>query len=63
MAGAALAQDAAPDSAREALRAELEALRQELDRPTAKDPFEEGRAPDLVIVSTHTLTGEVSPCG
>ena len=58
------AQDAAADSARAALQAELDALLQELGTEAGSDPFlEEGRVPDLVVVSTHTVVGEVAPCG
>ena len=63
-APAAPAQDAAADSARAALQRELEAMAVGLDdeRPT-DDPFAEGRTPDLVILSSAGVYGELAACG
>ena len=51
------------DSAKAALEGELGALLREIDRPMAEDVFEDGRRADLVVLSSHSVMGEVAPCG
>jgi hypothetical protein len=61
-----LAQEGAtaPDSSREALEKELEAYLRELEGlPPDDDPFAAGLAPDLLVLSTADVRGEVAPCG
>jgi hypothetical protein len=55
--------DGATDDVRAQLEAELEALLTEIERPASLDPFEAGRSPDLIVVSTQSVLGEVAPCG
>lgn len=46
------------------LEEELARLKAELLRPTLQDdPFADGRVPDLVVLSTTDVGGEVAPCG
>lgn len=46
------------------LEEELERLKAEIHRETpTDDPFAEGRVPDLVVLSTTDVAGEVAPCG
>lgn len=55
----ALGQDAP-----EPLDEELAAILAELEMPQyTDDPFAQGRIPDLVIVSSTDVRGEVAPCG
>jgi hypothetical protein len=52
------------DSAQIALRQELEALMRELEgEPQQEDPFRDGTPPDLVIVSSTDVLGELKACG
>jgi hypothetical protein len=52
------------DSAQVALRRELEAVMRELEgEPLQEDPFRDGRQPDLVIVSSTDVLGELKACG
>jgi hypothetical protein len=59
------APDPAPaDSAQAALQAELDAMLRELHGDWgSEDPFEGGRPPDLLVVTTSDVRGEVAPCG
>jgi hypothetical protein len=46
------------------LDAELRAFLAELEAPRfTDDPFAEGRVPDLVVLSSADVQGEVAPCG
>lgn len=59
-----LAAPGAPAQEESSLEEELARLRAEVRRDTPDDdPFAEGRVPDLVIVSTTDVGGEVAPCG
>ena len=59
----AAAGDPAP-SAPTSPQSELEQLRREVQRPVdSEDPFEDGRVPDLVLLSTTDVNGETAPCG
>lgn len=60
---AASAQTAGPEGG-ESLEEELARLKAEVLRETpTDDPFAEGRVPDLVVLSTSDVVGEVAPCG
>ena len=63
--GAVRAQESASaDSAQAALQAELDAMLRELHGDWgSSDMFEDGRPPDLLVVSTSDVRGEVAPCG
>ena len=63
--GAVRAQgSASADSAQAALQAELDAMLRELHGDWGSaDIFEGGRPPDLLVVSTSDVRGEVAPCG
>ncbi len=64
--GAALAGgQSAADSARVALQAELSAILGEIEesQEVGADPFAGGAKPDLVILTSANLGGEVAPCG
>ena len=62
-AALARAQTAGP-SGGESLEEELARRKTELLRETSTDdPFAEGRVPDLVVLSTSDVVGEVAPCG
>ena len=59
-----LAAPGAPAQEESSLEDELERLRAEVVRDVPDDdPFAEGRVPDLVILSTTDVGGEVAPCG
>ena len=59
LAAVALAQDQELS-----LEEQLAALSAELEAEQyTDDPFAEGRVPDLVVVSTSDVRGEVRPCG
>ncbi|MGH2570927.1 MAG: hypothetical protein ACRDGR_06860 [bacterium] len=62
-AALARAQTAGP-SGGESLEEELARLKVEVLRGTpSDDPFGDGRVPDLVVLSTSDVVGEVAPCG
>jgi hypothetical protein len=61
--GAGPAGSADPDSAKATLQNELGSLLREIERPPAVDLFEDGRRPDLVVLSSQSVMGEVTPCG
>ena len=64
LSGAAGAQDAPADSAQAALQAELDAMLRELHGDWgSEDPFLDGRPPDLLVVTSADVRGEVAPCG
>lgn len=54
---------ASRDSTRSTLEVELEALLAEIDRAKPVDLFADGRDPDLVLLSSNSVLGEVTPCG
>ncbi|MCA9752891.1 MAG: hypothetical protein KC591_11920 [Gemmatimonadetes bacterium] len=63
-AGAQTPGPGSADSTSEDLQAELDALLREIHGDWhATDPFEDGRRPDLIVVSTSDTHGEVAPCG
>jgi hypothetical protein len=51
------------DSSAAALARELEAELAEITRPPATDLFEDGRKPELVVLSSQSVWGETVPCG
>jgi hypothetical protein len=51
------------DSSAAALARELEAELAEITRPPATDLFEDGREPELVVLSSQSVWGETVPCG
>jgi hypothetical protein len=52
------------DSSRESLQAELDALMREIHGDRGEDDaFAGGRSPDLVVVTSSDVAGEVGPCG
>ncbi|MGQ0721441.1 MAG: hypothetical protein ACT4PE_07705 [Candidatus Eiseniibacteriota bacterium] len=66
LAGAAPAElgaGADADSAKAALEREIGTLLEEIDRPPATDLFEDGRRPELVVLSSQSVMGETTPCG
>lgn len=59
-----LVTPAAADDTDEALQAELDAILRELNADWgSEDVFVGGRKPDLLVVSTTDVRGEVGPCG
>jgi hypothetical protein len=60
-AGAGAGSEA--DSTKAALEQEIGALLAEIERPPAIDVFEDGRRPDLVVLSSQSVMGETTPCG
>ena len=58
----ALAQD--PAASASSLEEELKSFEQQLGTATsAESLFANGRAPDLVVISSTDVHGEVEPCG
>lgn len=60
---AAGAGDAAPDSGSAALGDQLDALYREIGGAAAPEMLAEDAHPDLIVVSTHSVLGELAPCG
>ena len=60
----AAAGDPTPSAPPTSPPSELEQLHREVERPVdSEDPFEDGRVPDLVLLSTTDVNGETAPCG
>lgn len=64
LAAWASAQEPSPaDSSTSSLESELDALLREIGRAESVESFGEHQRPDLLVLSTQTVQGEIAPCG